>query len=230
VFRAEASFHHAHTTSLEMVLKSIGWTDVIRVEVEGEIVYQDDAGISNDLIPALEAVSELYLDGRTRYTVSLGRQVGPWNHISRVSSSALGLLWHKSVRDRRLDPGPEEDLSGHRERLSDWIERGYLEETENTLNQQLASDLDSAREAGLKYNHGTRRGPWMELWDSEPDDVFAALHALYASTPPSSAVDRALLHTLRTAEPPCTMEICVHTGGESIPLEQYRDQQQEPEP
>ncbi|MEZ4317955.1 MAG: hypothetical protein R3F61_10645 [Myxococcota bacterium] len=223
MFCAEASFHHANAIGLELVLEASAWTDVIRVEVEGRVVYEDREGVANDLVPAMDAVRELYLDPRSRYAVSLGRQDAQWNRVCRMDVNALGIRWTASARDLRLEPAEGETDRAHHARIAHGVREGYLAEAVASLQALLDGDLASLTAAGLGLNPSTVRGPWLQLYGLDPDEIPRVLHDLYAQRPLSEAPNRVLLDLLGPGPGHPPIDVYVDHVGTHLTLRQYRD-------
>lgn len=225
MFCSEATFHHVTSLSLESVLEATGWTDVLRVDVEDQVVYEDRLGLADDLLPALDAVRDLYLEGRATYTVSLGRSVDTWQHVSRIAVNPLGIRWQKSARDLRLDRGPEETEHAHHDRIAAWVEQGYLREAVATVRQQVETDIRNVDAAGLPYNDGSLRGPWLLLLGEEPTDAFGYLHHLFLKGDVPPEANRVLLDLLGRGlyRPGREVEVRVDHLDTTQLLREYRD-------
>jgi hypothetical protein len=209
-------------TSLEAVLEATGWTDVLKVAVDGAVVYEDAVGVANDLVPALDVVRELYLHPREPWSVSIGRERGIWEDVSRVEVTAFGVMWHKSARHRGLAPQPGETDRAHHARIVAWLEDGGLVQAREELGAQLLNDIAAATRCGLPFDEGSASGPWLLLLGFDPEDRFGPLHTQYSGVDGAHA-NRVVRDWVLHTEEPLLIDVQVDHLGEPVSLERFRD-------
>lgn len=223
MFTASAAFDHASALQVEQMLDGSHWTDILHIAVDGAVVYRDDKGVSNDLLPALDVVIGGLHGTRTPIEVALGRRSGPWQMVTRVQSNALEVIWSWSARHLHLDRTFDESPDAHRARLRAWLDGGHLTEARLVLTALYGADLDRAAAAGLTLRPGTAVGPFLRLRGVDADDPLVALHSAYAGTAPPLATDRVLLGLLIDDPGVPDIEVRVDHLGELRSLHGFRE-------
>ncbi|MCA9568136.1 MAG: hypothetical protein KC656_09850, partial [Myxococcales bacterium] len=126
MLRLDATFDFTNPIRIEQGLTEAGWTDVLRIEVGDGLVYEDRQGIDNDLGPALAVVRERWLEGRTSYSIALGKPSGVLDLVAQLDVSPLGMHLRLSALDRQCEPREDEEPDAYRERVRTMLEQGWL--------------------------------------------------------------------------------------------------------
>lgn len=223
MFHATAEFDHVTPFQLETILSHTPWTDVVRITVGELLVYEDRAGISNDLVPALDEFRQHREHGQNEFEIVLGQQNGPFVSLCRIVSNPLQIRWHLCVRDVRVEPAADEAPEQHRERVRGWLAEGYLAQMGQAMTDSVVDDVLYLASQGLPLREETVSNPWIQVRGTDPLDVWGDLHRIYGGTAPPLLVDRMLLSELFDDPGAPAIDVMVDHLGEVVSLSRFRE-------
>lgn len=216
MFQIDARFDYVNALRVERALLRAGWSDLLRVHVGEDLVYEDRTGIANDLEPTLNFVRETWLHRRTTYDLAVGKPVGPLDLVVLLTVKPLGIRVRFSALDRQVEPRPDESEPDFGDRVrsllaQDWHRLVLGEVTEAWENLRQATHTE-----GWLLRHA--EGPWLALRTPDADLWASSLHARYGHAP-SRLMDATLLQVLDEDGVLEGADIRVVTPDDTVPFE-----------
>jgi len=224
MFRTSATFDYADAFRIERVLERCGWTDVVRICVDSQLVYEDTVGLGADLVAALDEVRAHLLDRHTPFVVVVARVEGSRVTVCRVACNALLVTWDAHTHDAAFDRSEDESTATWEARVRGSVAGGALADVAAEVGAWWKAEVAQAEAAGLHVRADTVRGPWLELRGTAPEDRFGELHRSYAGAAPPLATERLILDQLLSDPAAPDLSVRVDHLGERVPLPDLSDQ------